>query len=333
VVAGFDTVVGGLRAAAEPTRLRLLALCSRAELTVSELTEILGQSQPRVSRHLKLLCEGGLLVRVREGTSAFYRVATEGSDGDLARYLMACLDGDDAALAPDFARLEAVRRQRAEVAAAYFRRNAANWDEIRSLYVDEAEVETAVLAQLPGARVGDHLDIGTGTGRILELVAPHADRAIGIDLSREMLAVARTRLEPPNVGHCQLRQGDMYRLPWPDDSFDLVTFHQVMHYADDPGAALAEAARVLRPGGRLIVVDFAPHDLDFLRSGHAHRRLGIGDDEITAWFEAAGLQPAPATALPGTRLTVKVWAADRQAAPVQPAASARPQRAAAGGER
>ena len=331
MVAGFDTVVGGLRAAGEPTRLRLLVLCARTELTVSELTEILGQSQPRVSRHLRLLCEGGLLVRVREGTNAFYRAATEGPEGDLARYLVASLDGHDSALAPDFARLGAVRRQRAETAAAYFRRNAAHWDEIRSLYVDEAEVEGAVLAQLPGDRVGDHLDIGTGTGRILELVAPHADRAIGIDMSREMLAVARTRLEQPTAGHCQLRQGDMYRLPWPEDSFDLVTFHQVMHYADDPGAALAEAARVLRPGGRLIVVDFAPHDLDFLRTGHAHRRLGIGDDEIAAWFEAAGLQPAPATALPGTQLTVKVWAADRPPASARPAVSARPQHVAAGG--
>jgi ArsR family transcriptional regulator len=328
MVADFDTVVGGLRAAAEPTRLRLLALCARVELTVSELTEILGQSQPRVSRHLKVLCDGGLLVRVREGTNAFYRVATEGPEGDLVRYLVATLDGDDAALAPDFARLDTVRRQRVEIAAAYFRRNAAHWDEIRSLHVDEAEVESALLALLPGDRVGDHLDIGTGTGRILELIAPHADRAIGIDLSREMLAVARTRLERPTVGHCRLRKGDMYRLPWPEDSFDLVTFHQVMHYADDPGAALAEAARVLRPGGRLIVVDFAPHHLEYLRSEHAHRRLGLGDDEVAAWFEAAGLQSAPATALPGTQLTVKVWAADRPAA-----AAAQPRRLAAGGQR
>ncbi|MCP4329421.1 MAG: metalloregulator ArsR/SmtB family transcription factor [Alphaproteobacteria bacterium] len=309
--AGLDSWVGSLRAAAEPTRLRLLVLCSRTELTVSELVEILGQSQPRVSRHLRLLCEAGLLVKAREGTNAFFRVATDGAAGDLVAYLIAALDADDRTLAEDLSRLGLIRTRRAETAATYFRKNAAQWDKIRSLYVDEAEVEDALLDLVAARGAENHLDIGTGTGRILELLSPHVGRGTGIDLSRDMLAIARIRLEPSEMASCRLHYGDMYRLPWPDGSFDLVTFHLVLHYAEDPGAAIAEAARVTGPGGRVIVADFAPHDLDFLRTEHAHCRLGLGDDEIAAWFSESGLEPIAPKVLPGKPLTVKIWAADR----------------------
>lgn len=307
----LESATNTLRAAAEPTRLRLLALCQQVDLTVSELTEILGQSQPRVSRHLKLLCDAGLLERTREGTSAFFRVAADGRGAETVGQLMRLVDDDDLTFRDDRTRLEKIRRTRSRAAADYFRDNANQWDRIRSLYVDEAEVENALLSLAPDTVIGDYLDIGTGTGRILEVLAPRVARGIGIDLSREMLAIARHRLEHEGLAHCRVRQGDMYRLPWPDKSFDCATFHQVLHYAAAPAAAIMEATRVLRPGGRMIVVDFAPHNLEFLRTEHAHVRLGLEKNELSAWFEAAGLKAAGFLTLPGDRLDVALWAADR----------------------
>jgi len=307
----LEQLLAGLRAAAESTRLRLLLLCSQGELAVSELTDILGQSQPRVSRHLKLLCEAGLLDRFREGNWVFYRLARSGPEAALARRLVELLPREDPTLALDRQRLEAVKRQRAEAATAYFRANAAQWGEIRSLYIDEREVEAALIELLPAEGLRDLLDIGTGTGRILEVMAPRVGQALGLDLSREMLAVARVNLERAGVDNCTIRQGDMYQLPLPGASFDAVVIHQVLHYADRPERALAEAARVLRPGGRLVVVDFAPHELEFLRAEHAHRRLGFADAEIMGWCREAGLEPAAPVRLAGDPLTVSLWLARR----------------------
>jgi ArsR family transcriptional regulator len=312
----MDTVLSALRGAAEPTRLRLLALCANAELTVSDLTQILGQSQPRVSRHLKVLCEAGLLERSREGTSAFFRLTRRGEAGMLARTLSGLAAGEgvnDALIARDRNRLEAVKRARAAAAAAYFRDNAARWDRIRSLHVDDGVVERVLLKCLGHEPVGDLLDIGTGTGRMLELLADRVETGTGIDLSREMLAVARARLERAGLSHCSLRQGDMYQLPWSEGSFDAVTIHQVLHYAEDPAQAVAEAARVLRPGGRVVIVDFAPHDLANLRDEHAHRHLGFADAEVLRWLREAGLAAEPPIHLPGVPLTVTLWAARRPA--------------------
>ncbi|MGE0724688.1 MAG: ArsR/SmtB family transcription factor, partial [Alphaproteobacteria bacterium] len=270
----MQDLLNGLRAAAEPTRLRLLALCAHGELTVSELTQILGQSQPRVSRHLKLLCEAGLLDRYREGTWALFRLAAGEPGGALAQSLVDRIPADDETVARDLQRLAAIKVGRAEQAAAYFRANAARWDQIRSLYVDEREVERALLELLPQADAGDLLDVGTGTGRIVELFGRRGVRAVGVDLSRDMLGVARANLERADLRQCQVRFADAYQLPMAAASFDAVTFHLVLHYLDDPAEAIAEAARVLRPGGRLVVVDFAPHELEQLRADHAHRRLG-----------------------------------------------------------
>ena len=310
----LDALLSGLRAAGESTRLRLLALCAEGELTVSELTQILGQSQPRVSRHLKLLCESGLLERHQERTWVFYRLVQPEAGGRLAQSLIALLPRADSTLALDRERLEAVKRARAERAARYFRDNAARWDEIRALYVPESEVEAAVLAAFGDGPRGDLLDIGTGTGRILELLAPHFERGVGIDQSHEMLDLARVRIEQHGLRHCQVRHGDMYNLPFAGASFDAVTFHMVLHFADNPTAALAEAARVLRPGGRLVLVDFAPHDQEFLREEHAHRRLGFAESEVAAWCRTVGLVPARAARLAGAPLTVVVWTAESPAA-------------------
>lgn len=311
----MDQLLAALKAAAEPTRLRILAICARAELTVSELTQVLGQSQPRVSRHLKLLCAAGLLSRHPEGAWVFYRLADPPAADSvrslapgsaLTRLLVELVPEGDAVVQRDLARLEAVRQARAEAAAEYFRANAAGWDRIRSLYVDEAEVEAA-LKEILGPDVGDLLDIGTGTGRMLELFGPVARRAIGFDLSREMLGYARSNLEQAGLANCQVRLGDMYGLPLGAACADTVLYHLVLHFADDPAAAIAEGARLLRPGGRLLVVDFLPHDQEQLRDAHAHRRLGFADQEVERWFRAVGLQPLRPRHLPGKPLTVGIW--------------------------
>lgn len=308
----MEFVLNSLRAVAESTRLRLLLLCARGELTVTELADILGQSQPRVSRHLKLLCDAGLLDRFREGTWVYYRVAARGRAAELARQICAAVPGDDPTVALDQARLDTVKRQRAEAANAYFRANADQWDEIRSLHIDESEVEAAVLEALGGSAIRDLVDLGTGTGRMLEIVASRVERAIGIDLSREMLAVARANLEKANLSNCSIRQGDIYQLPFADESFDAAIFHQVLHYADRPSLAIAEAARMVRPEGRLVIIDFAPHALEFLRVEHAHRHLGFADAEVSGWCRESGLVPEPVRHLIGQPLTVSIWVAWRR---------------------
>ncbi|HTZ34455.1 MAG TPA: metalloregulator ArsR/SmtB family transcription factor [Stellaceae bacterium] len=312
--ASIADLLAALRAVAEPTRLRLLVLCARGELTVSELAQILGQSQPRVSRHLKLLCEAGLLDRFREGSWVFYRISGGTPASALARHLVAACSEDDAAIALDLQRLAAIKRGRAERAAAYFRDSAPHWDRIRSLYVDEREVEAALVEIVAAAAPRDLLDIGTGTGRMIEILGPRVGQALGIDQSREMLAIARVNLERAGAANGMVRLGDMYQLPLPDASFDAAVIHQVLHYADRPAAAIAEAARVLRPGGVLVVVDFAPHLLEFLRLEHAHHRLGFADSEVGEWCRAAGLDPVAPRHLAGDPLTVVIWAAYRRAA-------------------
>jgi len=306
----MDLFLSRLRAAAEPTRLRLLALCASSELTVSEVTQILSQSQPRVSRHLKLLCDAGLLNRNREGTWAFYRLA-QGDAGELARSLIRQIPADDPVIARDLSRLDAVKKQRAEAAAEYFRLNAGRWSEIRTLHVPEEEVEKALLDQFEGFSVTDYLDIGTGTGRLLELLGSKAKNAVGVDLSHEMLNIARTQLEKHGLVNCQVRLADMYDLPFSPASQDAITLHQVLHYADDPAAVLAEAARVLRPEGRLVVIDFAPHNEESLRKDHAHRRLGFSNEEVATWFEAAGLDAGAPVTLEGNPLSVTLWPGTR----------------------
>jgi ArsR family transcriptional regulator len=314
----MERLLSALKATAEPTRLRLLALCAEGELTVSELTAILGQSQPRVSRHLRLLCEAGLLERFREGNWIFHRLARESVNADLVRRLLALIPQDDPNIELDRERLRAVRRARAERAAAYFRKNAPEWDEIRSLHVPESEVERALVEVVSDAGPRELLDVGTGTGRILEILAPLVEHGLGVDISSEMLAIARAKLGDKAITNCELRLADMYKLPVVSASVDAVTIHQVLHFADEPAAVIAEAARVLRPGGRLIVIDFAPHELEELRADHAHRRLGFGDAEVRGWFQKAGLNPASTTVLEGDPLTVVVWPAERASAPEQP---------------
>ncbi|MBV8663860.1 MAG: metalloregulator ArsR/SmtB family transcription factor, partial [Hyphomicrobiales bacterium] len=292
----FEALLAGLEAAGEVTRLRLIGLLCEAELTVSELVAILGQSQPRVSRHLKLLVEAGLAERQREGAWAFYRLAESG--GSLARTLIARIDRADPTLAADRARLAVTREARRRQAAAYFAERAADWDTIRALHAPEERVEAAILAMVGDKPIRAVLDLGTGTGRMLELVAPRAERAVGVDQSPAMLALARSRIDQSGLRNAQLRQGDIYAPPIERDGYDLVIVHQVLHFLDDPARALREAARALRPGGRLIVVDFAAHGEEFLREQFAHRRLGFAADEIETFLAEAGLTPVETKLVP-----------------------------------
>ena len=301
------------RALADPTRLRIVALLRRMELSVGELAQVLGQSQPRVSRHVRILADAGLCDRRREGSWVFL-----GLGSAVSAPLLATIDGwRDAAAerweVADAARLDAVHADRAAAAQAYFDAHAGEWDAIRSLHVAEGEVEAAIIAALADAPVGRLVDIGTGTGRMIELLGETTTAAIGIDRSPEMLRFARARMGRAGIERVDLRQGDMYALPLEDRAADTIVLHQVLHYAQAPAAAIAEAARLLGPDGRLLIVDFAAHDRDDLRDREGHARLGFDDDQMAHWFIAAGLAPAPAVELAGGELTVKLWLARRVA--------------------
>lgn len=334
----LTATLDALRAIAEATRLRIVAVLRHGELTVTDLTEILGQSQPRVSRHLKLLVDAGVVVKHREGTWAFFRLV----DDDVVRRLVdASIDpvaDTDRTVAADLARLDVVRRRRADAAREYFEQIAPIWDEERSLHADAGTVEAAVLEAIGDAPLGHVLDLGTGTGRMLQLLAARAERAVGLDASHSMLSVARANLE--RIGatdgrrNWELRQGDVYSPPLDRSSFDLVIVHQVLHYLDDPARAIAEAAHLLAPGGRLVVVDLAPHHHDFLRAA-AHRRLGFTHDQLRDWFTQAGLDcPTIVDVEPPAGddgLTVTIWLAhDRrpagEAGPDRPNRNDRPER-------
>ena len=303
----MDHLLLSLRAAAEPTRLRLLALAAGGAFCVSELSEILGQSQPRISRHLRLLQEAGLLERLREGVNAWFALAG-GQQGALVRELLARIPEDDATLAADRRLAARVLAERARVASDSFRRQGADWDEMRALDLPAASVEAALLQSLPEVGIGRLLDIGTGTGRLLEVLAPRVDSALGVDASKAMLALARARLSRAGLSHCAVRLADMYRLPFADAAFDVAVLQMVLHHADEPAQVLAEAARVLCPGGRLVVVDLARHERADISARFAHRRPGFTDAAMARMLRAAGLRAVPATRIEGP-LEVRLWAA------------------------
>ncbi|MBI2717539.1 MAG: metalloregulator ArsR/SmtB family transcription factor [Rhizobiales bacterium] len=316
----MEELLAGLRAAAETTRIRILFLLSHGEFNVSELTQILGQSQPRVSRHLKLMTEAGLISRHKEGNWVLFRLREEALGGALSRALVDLLPAADPEFARDLSRMDEIRAKRAEIASQYFRTNAAQWEKLRSLHVREEDVEAAMRRLAGTGPLGHHIDLGTGTGSVLRFFAGQARSSIGIDMSRDMLAIARASLEQAGLRQAQVRQADLYALPFLDSSCDFITIHQVLHYLDEPARALAEAARILRPAGRMLIVDFAPHDLEDLRQSHAHRRLGVAAEHMAAWLQRAGLRLVQHDVLPPpwrkgeAGLTVSLWLAERPAA-------------------
>jgi len=308
------------QALADPTRLRIVALLRLMELSVGELAQVLGQSQPRVSRHLKILADAGVLERRKEGSWVFLTLAHAERVDPLYALIDEWADAATQALfASDTARTESIRADRAEAASRYFAGHAEVWDQIRSLHVAESEVENAIDRALGRRPLGRLVDIGTGTGRMIELFGPRAQQAIGIDRSSEMLRLARVKLEAAGI-QSSLRQGDMYALPLTDESADSIIIHQVLHYAHSPAAAIVEAARVLAPAGTLLVVDFAAHEREELRERDAHIRLGFEDEVMSAWFAAAGLTIDQVQHLKGGELTVTLWRGVKAAIPQRRAA-------------
>ncbi|MEO1552775.1 MAG: metalloregulator ArsR/SmtB family transcription factor [Pseudomonadota bacterium] len=313
-----DQLVDALKAAGEPTRLRILALLRRGDLAVGELVQILEQSQPRLSHHLKTLTNGNLVERLPEGSWVFYRARNKGWAGRVLNALFAELDLNTAPFDQDAAALQKVRRERSVSAESYFSNIAEDWDRLRSLHYPETDIEAAILQKIGDQRFERVVDLGTGTGRMLALLAPRAQEAEGLDLSHHMLTVARANLNRAEIGNARVRQGDVTDTPFDANSADLVIVHQVLHYLEQPDDLITEAARILKPGGQLLVVDFAPHDLEFLRESQGHRRLGIREDDMIAWADTAGLAiqsptrfDPPASLDQG--LSVLIWAATRPA--------------------
>lgn len=318
-----ETALAALRAVAEPTRLRIAALLAAGELTVKDLTRILGQSQPRISRHLKLLHEAGLLTRVQEGSWVYFRLSDDVSHAAFLEGILDRVDTTAGEFERDRARADDLRQERFEHAQAFFASNAAEWDSLRALHIDEAEVERRLLEALPGDGIDLVVDMGTGTGRMLEVLAGRYDRAIGIDTNQQMLAYARTRIDDDRFRNVQIRHGDICNLPLDDESAGVVVMHQVLHYLAEPDRAIAEAARILKSGGLLAIADFAPHTLEHLREEFAHQRLGFSNEQMHAWFRKAGLEPEHHDELPpggdsqttadANGLTVSIWLARRTA--------------------
>ena len=310
----LEECVEVLKAAGEPTRLRLIALLSHGDLTVSELTEVLGQSQPRISRHLKLLGEAELVERYQEGAWAYFRLTRDGVRARLMQNALDAASTSDAHLARDAERLATVKQARASRAEAYFSANAESWNDLRNMHVADEKVEAEILNLIGRTPFDGLLDLGTGTGRMLELLSERYRRAIGIDSSRNMLSIARAQLDEAGITHASVRQGNIFNLPLERESFDVVTIHQVLHFLHDPLPALEEAARMLSPGGRVVVVDFAPHDHEELRLEHAHARLGFSQEQMAGWLRDCGLTVEKIVDLPpdsgnSRALTVTIWLA------------------------
>jgi ubiquinone/menaquinone biosynthesis C-methylase UbiE/DNA-binding transcriptional ArsR family regulator len=321
---GYDSFMASqldfFRALADPTRLRIVHLLREMELAVGEIALVVGQSQPRVSRHVRILVDADLVERRKEGSWVFLALSGDDAVRAVAALLDQALPSAEEQLwvDADLARLTAVRAERARAAEQYFATHAQIWDKLRSLHAPEAQVEEAMARLLADRPLGRMLDIGTGTGRIATMFAPKATNVIAVDRSAEMLRLARGKLPPHADEKVRFMAGDFYDLPVADGSVDTAILHQVLHYAQAPERVIAETFRVLAPGGRILIVDFAPHEHEELRLRDAHARLGFSDRQMEGWFTAAGIAPELVETLPGGALTVKLWLGRRPGAAAEP---------------
>jgi len=303
----LDKLLRILKATGDPSRIRLLILCAHGEFTVTELVQVIGQSQPRVSRHLRILCDAGLLQRTQQGNWAFYRSFSKGVDAEFVSRLTALIPAKDPTIQLDQQRLMKLKNDRLQAATLYFQESASDWDSIRALHADDVNIERELQKCVDAAKPRKLLDIGTGTGRILQVLGPCVQDAEGIDFSHEMLNLARVNLDDPSLRHCRVRHGDMYQLPYQDQFFDYITIHQVLHFIDQPQLVLKEATRVLKNDGQIAIIDFYSHDREELRTKYQHRRLGFSNDEIKTWLGQVGLGMKQTIRLGGGPLAVVIW--------------------------
>ena len=270
-----DSLITHLKALADPVRMRLLALCVRGEATVSELTKVMSQSQPRISQHLKQLCAADLLERFRDGHFVYYRVPLSSERAAQRRRLFGLLPTDEPQFERDFARLCELRAAQGVA--------VPEQDDDVARHLHSALIELTVSMPL-----GDLLDIGSGQGRILKLLGSRAQRAVGVDIDSDARQLARAELLLAGVENCSLREGDMYDLPFADGEFDTVVLDDVLGGAKKPMTAISEARRLLKPGGRLLVLGQSD-------SGDVEKL----QEQLTIWCRTANLRLAPARRIPG----------------------------------
>ena len=314
----MDDLIQAMKAAGEPTRMRIVLVLHRSELTVTELCRILGQSQPRVSRHLKLLCDAGLLARQAEGTSAYYRHARSPLAQQFLSAMRPLANLDSQVVSRDQQQLARIRAERAELAAHSYEKITQEAELLQGQHVPTAEVEAAMLRLVGKQDIGRLLDIGTGTGRVLELFAPRVDAGLGIELSRDMLNLARTQLDPKHLDHCSVKHGNAYNLDVEIGTVSLAVLHHVLHFLDEPARVIEQATRTIEASGHLLIVDFGPHLIEALRTDHGHSRLGFTDEEVVEWCETAGLVDVEISHLElehsdPPSLTVTLWVATQGA--------------------
>lgn len=271
------------KALADQTRLRLWCVLNYHELTVSEIVRIMEMGQSRISRHLKIMTEAGILTARRSGLRVFYTVAHTRNTNDLRRF-MEDATGAEEPYVGDVTRAGAIMQERRFETSRFFDGVAAGWEQLRSELYGNTDVDAMLIEHVPSCRTA--VDIGCGTGDLARLLAARADRVIGVDNSQGMLEHARSRFNGQD--QAEFRLGDIEHLPLGDGEVDCAVMNMVLHHLQSPAAGLAEARRVLRDGGTLLVADLGPHQDQKLRARFGDRWMGFDADLLESWIREAG---------------------------------------------